>query len=545
MVRRTGTVFNRPEELPPPVESHQNLLLVSKRFVTVRRQPAWTDLGLFFGSAVYLYLNLFTNSGIPYLLSGDQVFFWLYAQRLLNGECVYRDFFQFTPPGTDLVFCSLFKIFGTRIEVANWVVLVLGVVLCWLCFRLSLFVMRRSAAIATAALFLVLLFGKMLNATHHWFSTLAVTFAISVLLKTRSPERVSAAGALLGLASFFTQTRGVAAAAGIVVFLLWEHFETEQSLRAGVKHVGIVGLSFITTWACLSAYWIAKIGLRRLLTFQISAARRVVIHGWTISSFGIPLEDLTWRRFPVAGQYIFVYLLLPSIYAICIWKCWTRVFPDRERVLLLSLTGLAIMLEVAQSLNWIRVYSVAMPAMVLFVWLLQKKGAVQAYAMSFIWICTLTMAIHQTTSRHRQQYVIADLPGGTLAVRPLKAEKLIWLAQHTRPNDFLFEPGWPASYLPLQLRNPVFIDGFDSRGMTPPEYVELSIRQLDAKGVRYVLWAPRLESPVIQKNPVENPLAAFRAYLEEHYWRVHTFSDADQLWERKWADNSHSGFVGK
>lgn len=532
MVRKTGTVLNRPEGPLSPAYPPKTIAPVSKGCATLKRQPAWTDFGLLFGSAVYLYLNLFTNTGIPYLLSGDQVFFWVYAQRLLNGECVYRDFFQFTPPGTDLVFCGLFKIFGTRIEVANWVVLVLGVVLCWLCFRLSLFFMRRSAAIVAAALFLVLLFGKMLNATHHWFSMLAVTFAISVLLKTRSTARIGAAGALLGLASFFTQTRGVVVAAGIAVFLLWEHFETEQSLRRAVTRVGMMALSFTATWASLSAYWIADIGLRRLLTFQISAARRVVLHGWAISSLGIPMGDLTWRRLPVGGQYIFVYLLLPFVYAICIWKCWSRVFPDRERVLLLSLTGLAMMLEVAQSLNWIRVYSVAMPAIILFVWLLQTQGNVQAHTKNFMWVCILTLAIQQTTSRHRQPYVIADLPSGTVAVASLKAEKLTWLARHTRPNDFMFEPGWPASYLPLQVRNPAFIDGFDSRGITPPEYVEWSIRQLDAKAVRYVVWSRSLEPAIAQKDNSGNHLAAFRAYLEEHYRRVRTFSDADQLWER-------------
>lgn len=533
MVRRTDKVFNRPERLPPPVDLRKNITPVSNGFATIKRKLAWMDFGLLFGSTAYLYLNLFNNSGIPYLLSGDQVFFWVYAQRLLNGECVYRDFFQFTPPGTDLVFCSLFKIFGARIEVANWVVLVLGVVLCWLCFRLSLLFMRQSAAIATAALFLVLLFGKMLNATHHWFSTLAVALAISVLLKTRSSARISAAGALLGLASLFTQTRGVAAAAGIAVFLLWENFETEQSLRTGSKRVGIMVLSFITTWASLSAYWIVMIGLRSLLTFQISAARRYVIHGWTISSLGIPLGDLSWRRFPVGGQYIFVYLLLPCVYAICIWRCWTKVFPGRERVLLLSLTGVAMMLEVAQGLNWVRVYCIAMPAVILFIWLMKELCNVQARTEALIWICILTLAIQQITSRHREQYVIAALPSGTVATIPPKAEKLTWLAQRTRPNDFLFEPGWPGSYLPLQLRNPVFIDGFDSTGMTPPEYVELSTRQLDAKAVRYLLWSPRLGSFALQKEDVDDHLATFRAYLEEHYRRVRTFSDADQLWERK------------
>jgi hypothetical protein len=489
------------------------------------------DPFLLLGSTVYLYFNLFTHVGVPYLLGGDQVFFWVYAQRLLNGEYVYRDFFQFTPPGADLVFFSLFKIFGPRIAVANWVVLVLGIILCWLCFRLSLFVMQQSAALVTASLFLVLLYGKMLNATHHWFSVLAVAVAIAVLLKRRSPARISIAGAFLALASFFTQTRGVAAAVGMIAFLLWEHFEKGQSLRISLKNVGILAASFVATWASLSAYWIAMIGLRELLTFQIASARHV-IHGWAISSLGMPPQDLSLRRFPVAAQYIFVYLLLPTVYVICTWKCRTRIFPDRERVLLLTLTGMAMMLEVAQSPNWLRVYCVGMPAIILFVWLLTHSGNVQARTEGIIWICILTLASQQNTSKHHQQYVLVDLPAGRVATTSARADKLAWLAQHTRPNDFLFEPGWPGSYLPLQLRNPVFIDEFDSRGMTHPEYVESSMRQLDAKAVRYVLWSPRLEFFVPQNGDVDDHLKIFRAYLENHYRRVHIFSDADQLWER-------------
>ena len=53
------------------------------------------------GIAVYLYFNLFAFPRTPFLLNGDQAFFWMDAQRMLNGEHVYQDFFQFTPPGTD------------------------------------------------------------------------------------------------------------------------------------------------------------------------------------------------------------------------------------------------------------------------------------------------------------------------------------------------------------------------------------------------------------------------------------------------------------
>jgi hypothetical protein len=521
----------------------QNAIHASKNPSRSNARRIWPEIGLLFGSGVYLYYNLFTITGIPYLLDGDQVFFWVYAQRLLNGEYIYRDFFQMTPPGTDLVFFSLFRLFGPRIWITNWVVLVLGLVLCWLCFRISLLLMQESGALLAASLFLVLLFGKMLSATHHWFSVLAVTMAVAVLMKTRSPARIIAAGAFLGLASFFTQTRGFLAAIGVAAFLVLEWSDNKQPLRKAGGRLAALMLSFAASWASLSSYSIATTGLRRLLTFQITSAQRYVIHGWTILSLGIPPEDLTWKKLPVVSQYAFVYLLLPSVYSICAWKCWnTRkaLVLGRERVVLLTFTGLAMMLEVAQSLNWIRVYCVAMPAIILFVILLDKPRKIQTGTRRFLWLCILVLAFHQVTSRHHKLYAISRLPGGTVAMIATKAEKLEWLAQHTRPDQFFFQPGWPGVYLPLQLRNPVFIDEFDTRGVTPPEYVDSSMRQLDAKGVQYILWSPRLGSPDPEKGVADNHLAAFREYLDKHYQRVHSFPDADQLWERKPQDNNDS-----
>jgi hypothetical protein len=495
------------------------------------------DIGLVFGSALYLYLNLFTINGTPYLLDGDQVFFWVYAERLLNGEHIYRDFFQMTPPGTDLAFFSLFRLFGPRIWITNWVVLVLGVALCWLCFRVSLSLMQESSALSAAFLFLVLLFGKMLSATHHWFSALAVILAVAVLMKVINLVRIVAAGVFLGVASFFTQTTGLLATVGIAAFLALEWFEKKQPLRQGFGHLGALILSFAATWACLSSYWIATIGLHELLAFQITAAHRYVIHGWTISSLGIPQEDLAWRRLLVAGQYPFVYLLLPVVYAACAWKCWTRcdesLFPERERILLLTFAGSAMMLEVVQSPNWVRLYCVAMPAIILFIWWLRKHWKVQVGAAAVMWLGVLVLALHQMTARHHKQYAIAQLPGGTIATIPAKAEKLKWLAQLTRPGEFFFQPGWPGLYLPLRLRNPVFIDEFDTRGLTPAEYVDSSMRQLDAKAVRYILWSPRLDSPSPEKAATDNHLAPFREYLKENYEKVRSFPDSDQLWERK------------
>ena len=54
------------------------------------------------GVALYLYLNLYALPVTPFLLSDDQVYFWMHGQQMLHGERIYQDFFQFTPPGTTL-----------------------------------------------------------------------------------------------------------------------------------------------------------------------------------------------------------------------------------------------------------------------------------------------------------------------------------------------------------------------------------------------------------------------------------------------------------
>jgi hypothetical protein len=518
-----------------PRSSQKVVHATKKNASRAKARRAWPGIGLLLGSGLYLYFNLFTIDGIPYLLDGDQVFFWVYAQRLLNGEQIYRDFFQFTPPGTDLVFFSLFRLFGPRLWITNWVVLVLGVVLCWLCFRISLLLMSECGALLASSMFLVLLFGKMLSATHHWFSVLAVTMAVAVLMKTRSPARIMAAGALLGLASFFTQTRGFLVAIGIAVAVVFECFNNNEPLANAVRDILAFVFSFLVSWVSLSSHLLATMGLRRLLTFQITAAQRYVIHRWTFLSLGIPAEDMTWNKFHVVIQYIFVYLLLPSVYAICAWKCWKScetLFLSRERVVLLTSAGLAMMLEVAQSLNWVRVYSVAMPAIILFVMLVHKHARLRAGAGLFMWLCILVLALHQINSRYRTHQSVAQLPGGTVATSAAKAEKMEWLARRTRPKQFFFQPGWPGLYLPLELRNPVFIDEFDTRGVTHSDYVDSCMRQLDAKGVQYILWSPRLDLPHPEKGVADNHLTVFREYLEKHYRRVHDFPDADQLWER-------------
>ena len=152
--------------------------------------------------ASFLYFNLFVFGGVPVLLGDDQVFFWMDAQRMLHGEGPYIDFFQYTPPGTELVFLAGFKLFGPRIWVLNAMVLALGIALCWICFRLANQVLPSRHALLSTLLYLVLIFSKALNATHHWFSVLAVMSAVLILMRQSTRSRIALSGALLSLAAY-------------------------------------------------------------------------------------------------------------------------------------------------------------------------------------------------------------------------------------------------------------------------------------------------------------------------------------------------------
>src|SRR5262249_18033371 len=116
------------------------------------------------GAGLYLSCNLVSVRGAPFLLGGDEQVFWMNALRMQQGELIYRDFFEFTAPGTDLVYLGAFNLFGARVWVPNIVQLLLGGSLTYLCFHSARCMLKPAEAALTAALFLVLDYGSWLDA---------------------------------------------------------------------------------------------------------------------------------------------------------------------------------------------------------------------------------------------------------------------------------------------------------------------------------------------------------------------------------------------
>ena len=496
---------------------------------TSTRETGSFVLLLLSGVAAYLYVSLFFLPSTPFLLGGDQVFFWLPGMRMLDHARIYQDFFQFTPPGTDFVYFVLFRLLGTHLWDTNVFVLLLGVTLCWMCFSIAREMMSRAAALMAMALFLVLIYCKLLSGTHHWLSVLCVMAAVKLWIRRSMAVATLAVGALLGLASFFTQTRGVAALAAFILFLVWRQFRMKGRWRETLVNTGLLVLGFAGAWLILHAYFIATLGWKQIWYFEVTCAKSIV-GAVSRQTLGLP-EGLASRKLPKLLPYLSVYLLLAIIYPVSLWRSWRGGKGSGtawEKPALLAMVGLFLLAEVAFSLSWLRLYAVSVPAFILLGWNLHTAREISWRVPLLLWIGILSLAVWQMTGRYYHQPLVVSFPGGTVATSPEAYVKLHWFAERTKPGDYLFQAGWPGMYLPLKLRDPSYLESVAPADAPPPENVKRVPWELESKRVQYVLWSPRLD------EDAQAPAMQFlRDYLHECYAHVHSFADEDEVWQRK------------
>jgi hypothetical protein len=493
----------------------------------------WWYVSTVLACAVYLYGNLFFSAKTPFLLGGDQVYFWMGAQRILDGQVAYRDFFQITPPGTDLIYAAFFKVLGTDIWVPNTVVIALGVLMGCVCFSLSRQLMKGPQAALTTGLFLVLIYGKALNATHHWFAALLVLVAVRINMPRITGTSIALSGALLGLATFFNQVHGGAAVLGFAVFLF---LRTKRNGLAPIKAAGEVAVlvfAFALMLLCLSAYYLKTAGFEKLWYCLVVYVFKYAA-GNSHRTSGLPVVTVRPGALPLLAPYLAIYVLLPVIYSISLWRCWcsrrNASFPWNQ-VTLLSLIGLSLFLDVAISINWLRLFAVSLPGIVLTVW---AVGGPQRRRRALFMIASITLmgiAVRQIEVKRALSCARGELPGGRFATTPQAYEKLRWLAAHTQRGEFFLQAGWPGVYVPLQVRSPLYMPTLTRWDGVLDEDIQPAIQQTKARRVRYVLWTKSLDERCAL-NSCTDQLSIFRTYLKSSYRRIHTFDDGDILWQR-------------
>ncbi len=494
-------------------------------------------LWLTIGTSAFVFFCLFLFPNLPIWTGTDQVFFLEDAKRMLHGETLYRDFFQMTFPATQLYFLSLFKLFGPRTWIPNFTLALLGLAITLLTFRLSTKVLPQGFVALPSLLWLTLIFHEKFDATHHWFSILAVLSALLVLMDGRSPRRIFAAGSLCGLATCFSQSHGAPALLAFGLFVYLEKNAAPDSSHFFIKKFALLLAGFSWPLILIVGPFLLQAGWGRftyctfIFLFKYYHAFQV---GNDWRSYMINLVPLAHSlRVWKLGAFLLVHAIVPLIYILFLVRYARGEFcqdtAQRSRLLLCSLLGLFLFFGIASTPTWSRLYYVSIPAIILFVWWFSAAGKAGSRALTALYAVTLLLMIGLPIATQIRPRNVLDLSSGRTAILdPQRFERYQWVAAHTHPGDYFFGGFYPDFYFLLGLNNPATVPFVTPDDYTRPEDVADVIAGLEAHRVQFVVWADSSDLPPI---PATSHLAPLRAYLHQHYRLAHRFSDYE-AWAR-------------
>jgi hypothetical protein len=506
------------------------------------RPKTWLVLLVLFASGIFLHLQLFVFPATPRAAIGDQSIYLHNAARMYSGQLIYLDFDHFTLPGTDVLYEVLFKLFGVRAWIPQMLLLLGGVMTIWLSVKISAKVMNGPAVFLPGFLFLTLPYTSYLDATHHLYSTLAATSALAVAIEGRTTTRLAWAGMLWGLGTCFAQSL-VLGPLGLALFVAWEHRRRREPWRMLFEKEGYLLASYAATVVAFSAYFVWKVGLKQFLYYTVIFVAKYYpadpSNTWRIYLVARPSAH-NWADWPDLTAWPLIHLLIPLVYILFCVRYWRerRLWPNEpwERLMLVTVTGLCLFLTIASAPAWNRLYTVSLPALIMFVWFLNSPFRLERALLRCSWALVLVLALARPIVTQARWRSFLDLPTGRTAFfDPALYQETKWLQERTHPSEWFF--GDQLLGFALELRNPSRVAYITPFAFTRPEEIQDVVRTLELYKVEFVSWYPGLDAPVATEG---NNLGPLRSYLQGHYHVAERFANGHTMWERNDSATSSS-----
>lgn len=478
------------------------------------------------------YFRLFVFPHVAVLPSGDQIGFAYAGSRIVAGQLPYRDYFQIVPPGTDLTYALLIRQFGLHTGTPHLVMTALASLAALLLTLISTRVLRGWVA-ALPALFMVgVVLPESLDATHHWFSTVAALAALLVLLGGTTFRRIAGAGAFCGLTACFTQTKGAAVLAGFAVYLVWKASYDAAPVRRWLRQCLALSAAAAGTFAIVNFHFISAAGVRQwlycMIVYPLLYYPSPALNNWRVLAIDFSGHGgiSRWVSYP------FVYATVPLACIVFLvttrrrWKDRTEPWPE---LVLIALTGVFMFLAIAPSPSMKRLGSVAPASMIPLVWMLSRQGNGRRLIRVGLSAVAIGMALAAPVRTQTRSHTYLDLPAGRTAFHDqIEYQEYAWILVHTHPGQFFF--GTPM-YLPFHLVNPAAIDGFAPSEYTRPEQVTALVQALEAHSVPLMILSSTKKYPLATGLPSDH-LGSFRDYLYRNYCLAQTLATGDEVWRR-------------
>ena len=490
-------------------------------------QPHWPYFLVAAGTALFTYLHVFRFPFVPIWHMGDESSYLDHADRMLHGQILYKDLFQFNFPGTEYLYYFIFRCCGLHLWAGHLAFLITVTAVNVLIFALARVVLSGAAAILPSIAFLGICVRSNLDGTHHWYSNAFALLAVYLIARERTTRRIQLAGGLLGMATLFTSTRGIAIAVGLALFLFWEF----RDWRVAAKACTNLLVPFAATVGLALAYLVRLAGSRVLFDSLVVFPLRYYPAG-AANSFSVYYDPLLVSGpFKLSlilgiGQWFATSGALPIllvVFAVMFVRSRANALPtsvsNRTLVLYATVSLFALLAAIgapsAPRLNCALAFAYILGAAML------SKAGNQKLAATFLAVLFVVCLAEMTAALVRPVYFVNGPRGRIAFFTADRREYVDWFILNTHPGDLLF--GDVDINFLLGLENPAAIQWLERDAYTRPEQVSALIHALELRNTRFVVY---YES---YGQGSEDNLQPIRDYLKLHYRVVEKRSDAPGL----------------
>lgn len=239
---------------------------------------------------------------------------------------------------------------------------------------------------------------------------------------------------------------------------------------------------------------------------------------------------------------LFIYALVPYVYIAGLYQLWQRraVLSStlQQNLVLLHVVGLALFLAIAHGPRHFRLCTVAAPAILVFVWLLNLASPAGGCIRKLSWVVAGCYFLVLPVYRQLQWHDTLDLPIGRTAFSDKALfYKFQWMAQHTHPLDGFFNDSALTLYLSLQNPTPAEFVTYDET--TRPEQMAAVVEALKRNPPAYIALFPTNLGFAVGGDHS----APFRQFVYDNYSLAKVFAQKQsqyqqELWRRSTASST-------